>query len=460
MKETELSSPWSVGIARRKITPAPDVDLGGLGYYLHRTPQSVRDDLAVTALVVQSHTGGSLAIAALDVIYCDAEFVRAVRNQVAAQTSLPPTAICINCSHSHNAPTLAFARGLGELNPAYVQLATRQTVAAIVQAWREQKPARLRVGATELRGYTFNRTRENGPVDPRLSVLRADTLDGRPLAVAFNYHTHLTAHLEVDLRAVSRDWPGEVIDQVEAALPGATAIYLQGTCGDVMLSPEFNSTARRFEPARAITQALFTAMESAVPVGGNTIEALVQTVRLPTRRWTREEITRDREEGLYRLQTGDTKGWLDGFARVIVTYPQRLPLRYGGSVDKAVQAVSQFAVEWTDAILPVLDTRPEYLDTEIQVFQLGSVLFAAHSAELYTTLGLEIRDRAPTRDLFLLGYSNGGIAYLPDAYDVERKSYAAYQSPKFIGQFPFVAASGREMVNGIVTALDRINHAG
>jgi len=82
---------------------------------------------------------------------------------------------------------------------------------------------------------------------------------------------------------------------------------------------------------------------------------------------------------------------------VIVTYPERLPLRYGGSVEKTVLAVSRFAVEWTDYILPTLNTCPEYIDVEVQAIRIGDVLFAIHPAELFSTLGLAIRTNAPTK---------------------------------------------------------------
>src|SRR5258707_5772565 len=137
--------------------------------------------------------------------------------------------------------------------------------------------------------------------------------------------------MEVDLRAVSRDWPGEVVDQIEAALPGATALYLQGTCGDANFQREYNGTGRRFEPARALTRVALEALEKSRPVECSGIAATARQVALPTRRWTREEIAQDREEGLRRLKTGDITGWLDGVARVCVNQPERLLLRYGGS---------------------------------------------------------------------------------------------------------------------------------
>jgi hypothetical protein len=142
----------------------------------------------------------------------------------------------------------------------------RLSADAIIQAWRDKKPARLSVGSTDVAGFTFNRSRKDGPVDTRLSVLRADSLDGKPFAMAFNYHTHINAHLDADPRAISRDLPGEVIDQIENRHPGVTALFLQGTCGDVMLRPEFTSTERSFEPGRAIAKAVLEVLENCRPV--------------------------------------------------------------------------------------------------------------------------------------------------------------------------------------------------
>ena len=300
---------------------------------------------------------------------------------------------------------------------------------------------------------TFNRTRQNGPVDTRVSVLRADKADGAPLAVAVNFHSHCIAHMEVDLQAISRDWPGEVVDQLEKALPGATALYLQGTCGDVNFKREYNGTERRFEPGRTITAAAMEGIQRARLVEGGKVASVISKISLPTRRWTRDEIMRDREEGLYRLKTGDTTGWLDGVAKVCVNMPDRLPLRYGGSVEDAVAAVSRFAVAWTDLILSNWENAPEHLGAEVQALRVGDVYFVATPCELFTTLGLAVRAQAPDPNCFMLGYSNGSIGYLPDASDVERKSYAAIQSPKMTGQFPFTTESGAAMVHGMLDAL-------
>ena len=80
----------------------------------------------------------------------------------------------------------------------------------------------------------------------------------------------------------------------------------------------------------------------------------------------------------------------------------------------------------------------------------------ANPSELFTTLGLEVRRRWAREDLFMLSYSNGSIGYLPDAHEIDRRGYAAIQSPKFTGQFPFTRESGPAMVAGMLTALEAL----
>ena len=391
-------------------------------------------------------------------MYNDAAFTKRIRERVAQHTDLQPEAICANFSHSHSAPTAGLIIGAGERDSNYLDAAAEAAAAAAIEAWQRRQPARFFVGKGDLPGMTFNRTRDNGPVDTRVSALRADSSEGRPLAIAVNFHSHCTAHMDIDLKAISRDWPGEVVDQIESDFPGATALYLQGTCGDVNFRREFNGTERRFEPARAITKVALQALERARLIEEASLTSTTIEVSLPTRRWTREEVMRDRQEGHYRLRSGDTTGWLDGVAKVCVNQPERLPLRYGGSVEKAIAAISRFALEWTDHILPDFETRPEILKTEVQAFRIGDVYIVANSSELFTTFGLEIRRRWPFDHLFMLSYSNGSIGYLPDAYDIERGSYAAIQSPKFTGQFPFTKDSGPMMVQGMRDALEKCHH--
>src|SRR5258706_6768635 len=151
---------FQIGTARRVITPPPGVELAGLGYYLSRTWERVRDDLAATALVIGDGRS-CLALVAVDLMYNDAKFTRKVRELAAAQTDIRPEAVCVNFSHSHNAPTAGLILGAGDRDHHFLEFAAQEAAAAIVEAWRKRQPARLSVGHGDLAGMTFNRTREN-----------------------------------------------------------------------------------------------------------------------------------------------------------------------------------------------------------------------------------------------------------------------------------------------------------
>jgi hypothetical protein len=139
----------------------------------------------------------------------------------------------------------------------------------------------------------------------------------------------------------------------------------------------------------------------------------------------------------------------------MVNYPDRFPERYGGDLGLAVKAISRFAVEWTEEMLKDLDTRPETLTTEVQAIRVGDAYLVTNGAELFTNIALGVRRQWPHDDLMIVGYANDSIGYLPDQHDIERRTYAADQSPKFKNQFPFVPESDPAMAHGMMAALER-----
>lgn len=514
------------GIAERVITPPAGVELAGLGYYLERHWRTVRNDLFARALVVERGVqagGGSasktitmtaggnsaVALVALDLMYCSSELTGAIRTRVHARTGIALQHVCVNVTHSHNTPTAGLIRGAGEVDADYVEWVAEQAADAVADAFERRELAVLSVGESRLQGMTFNRTREDGHVDTRVGVLRVDRADGSPLAAAVNFHSHCTAYMECDLFAVGRDWPGDVVDLLESALPGCTAMYLQGICGDVNFRRDYNGTERCAEPGRAVGKAALEAWGNARIMQSKEIGASTRQAVLPTRSWTNEEIETVRAECDYRLRTRETSGWLEGFARTIVNQPERLPLRYDGSVERAVEAVCQFGLKWSEEAVEKWERRKsggysggdpdgqlgmainfdfdktgaagdvfdndsdieneneneneKEVVAEVQGIRIGDLFVATCPGELFTSLGLELRQRwelsanslmkDSANRLFVLGFANGSIGYIPDAYEIARGSYAALQSPKFTGQQPFTPDAGRVLVDTMLGAL-------
>lgn len=440
------------GVARVDLTPFHGVELTGWGYYIERRWRTVRDALHATALAVDD--GGCAAIVvALDLMVIDAAFTTRTRARIREATGVPEHAILLTCSHSHNAPSAGGLLGAGACDPFYEDWASRQAATAALLAWERREPATIRAGATRVDTLTFNRTRADGVVDSTLSVACLERPTGEPMAVLVNFGAHPTVGTELNPWAVSRDVPGEVCDHLEQALPGAMAMYLQGACGDVNFHRAFTDPARRHEPAQALARAALETLAGTRACEQPVIAAVCREVSLPTRRWTPNEILRDRHEAQRRLRDEDWAGWREGFGRAMTNRPDDMVRRHGGDEAKAVRAMCRFHLEWTEKALADLDTRPQTLATEAQALRIGDLYLVANASEFFSPFALDVRDRSGCPTLMVACYANGRIGYLPDAHDIAAKSYAGYQSPKYCDQFPYTEASGPMMCDAMVRAL-------
>ena len=241
---------FQAGVARTTLTPFWGVELTGWGYYIERRWQRVHDDLNATALAFDDGERQAIVVA-LDLMVIDEPFTRRTRERIGAETGLHPGSILLTCSHSHNAPAAGGLLGVGECDPAYEDWASRQAATAAILAWRQREPATARCGHATVEGITYNRTRPEGLVDPRLTTLQIERQGGSTLATVVNFGAHPTVTTKLRPWDVSRDVPGEVCDLLESAF-GQPALYIQGACGDVNFLGEFTTPELCREPARRL----------------------------------------------------------------------------------------------------------------------------------------------------------------------------------------------------------------
>ena len=445
----------TAGIARTCLTPFWGVELTGWGYYIERRWQRIHDDLHATALVVDDGRRQAAVLLTLDLMVIDAAFTRLTRERIHQETGLPAEAILLTCSHSHNAPAAGGLLGVGACDPVYEDWASRQVATAAVLAWNSRQPARLSTAHAELVGHSFNRTRPGGVVDSTVTTLKVETRQGCPLAFVVNFGAHPTVTTDWRPFEVSRDLPGEVCDLIEQALPGVTAMYVQGACGDVNFLREYIDERRHHEPARLLASVALESQVETASMHSEQVAFASEIARLPTRRWQPDEIHRDRDEANRRLQTRDASHWRETIGRSMTNRPDDMVKRHGGDEVKAVMAMARFHREWTDKILADLETRPEFLETEVQTLRMGDMYITANSSELFTPFALDVRRRAAVPELMVACYANGRIGYLPDAHDIQARSYAGYQSPKYCNQFPFTEASGPAMCDAMLRTVER-----
>jgi neutral ceramidase len=155
--------------------------------------------------------------------------------------------IIVQAIHTHAGPVILDDYPSGP--PAWETADLGKIEQAIQQAQQHAVPVRLGVGYGEaFIGYNRRHIEPDGsvamfwsnpariptwPVDPTLTVLRIDQMDGQPLAILVNYATHPVTFGPDNLR-YSADFPGAMCKYVEKAFDGKPlAFFVQGAPGDI-----------------------------------------------------------------------------------------------------------------------------------------------------------------------------------------------------------------------------------
>lgn len=218
------------GLARVEPTTAElgsGLFLGGYGRFRSRPASGVLDAPCARAMYL-GLDGRAVLFVALDLVGLDAASIRTLRRRVAAATSVPADAVLISCTHSHSSPD---TQGLwGGVPASYLRRLLDAALEAARSAHVRAQRATLRVGSSPAEGLTRNR-RGWAEVDPVLVALQAVDARGNVVGTLVNFACHPTT-LAGDHREVSRDFPGVLVDRLDAELGGVT-LYVNGAQGDV-----------------------------------------------------------------------------------------------------------------------------------------------------------------------------------------------------------------------------------
>ncbi len=203
-----------------------------MGYGARQAPaRDLHDPLHARALYLESEPERVLLIS-LEVCLIAPRQAEEIAERVAAASGLDPAAILVTCIHTHSGPETGFGALIsGEEPPAYVagwlDAACEAGTAAVARA----EPASLGTGVGRA-GIGRNRRRADGPIDPRVRVVRVDRTDGRPLAVVYAHGCHPTV-LGHDNLSWSADWPWAAGRAIEEAWPGVMPLFLLSAHADV-----------------------------------------------------------------------------------------------------------------------------------------------------------------------------------------------------------------------------------
>ncbi len=383
------------GTARANITP-PVGSPGSGGKRI----REIRSDLYAKALVLDDGAQ-KVAIVTADILLLGKCVVAETRARAQELTGIPASHIMIAASHTHAGGGYSTMRdiwGTAVYDSGRVDELVTKLAGTVAAADARLAEARLSIGQGRV-DLNINRwvsTPEGakwapnpvGPADQTLSVLRIDDVDGRPLDAIVNYAAH--ASVSTWGEHISADFPGYLQMAMEVLYGGGfQAQFMNGASGDLKVNwlvrtKEGNldfgygrddSAARRF--GTALAGEAIKLFELAEPVSDCRLAVAAQEVHFPLLPPPSiEEVEHD-------LATKRAKGENS---------------------------------TWEERILPQLrdGSAPTFVSGEVQMLRLSrEIVITAVPGELFSEIGLAMRERLGCRHLFIAGFANGYAGYLP-----------------------------------------------
>lgn len=228
------------GLARVEITPTTFGPMYGYSNRKCGPATGVHDPLFAKVLVLQAGDA-RMAIVTMDL----GSFAStSIFKRVEEELKIP--LLLIAPSHTHSAPAfLPSSLGTKEPSPYLAEL-EEKVFGAVKQAAGAMFPAKLGLGRGSIQlGYNRLLMRDDGraralfdnlervpygPVDPELILLRVSDLEDRTRALMVHYTAHPVTQGPTNC-LYSADYPGVVKARIEAAMPGAQAMFVQGAAG-------------------------------------------------------------------------------------------------------------------------------------------------------------------------------------------------------------------------------------
>ena len=409
------ASALKAGVAKVEITPPLGTKMWG---YFDREAGAIGtlDPLFARVLVLEAGEE-RLALVALDLGRTFGP--RSLARLKEGVRNVGVTHLLVVASHTHAGPVIQDEYPGNA--PAWESNALDKISTAISEAAGKMAEARLGVGYGSVYiGYNRRRVNPDGtvtmlwdnktklptaPYDPTVSVLRIDTIAGKPIAVLVNYACHAVIFGASNLR-YSADFPGVVTRTLEKTLDNQpVSFFLQGACGDI--NPYFATTAEEEDPLKHC-------------------------------QWTGERLGQEAARVASSTPTKDSRD-------------SRLDIN---------EELLGFKLRWDraklrESVLKLIGPKAfeNYAPSIQSEFQLPvttllinrQIAIMSMPGEPFVDFQVDWRNRCPVQDSLFLGYANGYYGYFPTIRAASEGGYGASDPVTWIE-----AGAGERMVDHAV----------
>jgi hypothetical protein len=363
---------------------------------IFRAAHRSRHDLSVRALSIASGDK-TVAIVALDLTGINDSFTAMVKEELYKKRDLLPSAVFINCSHTHFAPVTqnwpTWQESNRKADSTYLYTLVREAIVKVVEESLDNaKPAELFFG----RGSAplgYNRSLSDRPeiYDDAVDVLRFRYLHDQSEGCLFIAACHPVFSSPEDRFTLSANFPGVARKVIEEKSGITRTLFLQGTAGDI--NPTDNSE--------------YTTGEKL----GNEVMAVLNRPM--------------------KKISGPLTFFLDSVAFDVPVKSRDEILAYTG--DEKINANAMLAERnqtWGEIMLDYLKrgTKQIPMPVYVHTLNIGNWKLVGFSRETTTPYGLHVKKMWPEQMVSVTGYTNDVSSYLPTRLHIEKKNYEGMDS--------------------------------
>lgn len=399
---------WKAGTAKVKITPEESMWMAGYAFRDHPS-EGTLTDLWAKALILEDSHGKRAVMISIDLVAIRQVISEPVRNRIEKQFGLNRSQILINASHTHSGPETRTEPYIFTLNKTeldkidrYAKKLEDQLVNLVGEAIKNLQPASLSSENGQSR-FQVNRRNNNenslaqqtelkGPNDFAVPVIKVSNANGKIIAIAFGYACHNTV---LNGYEWSGDYAGYAQIELEKRYPGSTALFFQGAGADqnplprrtVALAQQYGETL-----AASVDRVLKEKMKPLSPTLSLTYSEIDLKFEKPSP--TAAELK------AIMSDTSDTPDYLKANAKVLLN-----KLEKG---EKLMNSYPYPVQVWKLGEQPIIT--------------LGGEVLVGYSNELKKIFG---------QNIFVFGYSNDVMAYIPTTTVWKEGGYEGTRSPIF-----------------------------
>ncbi|MBW7889818.1 MAG: neutral/alkaline non-lysosomal ceramidase N-terminal domain-containing protein [Chitinophagaceae bacterium] len=404
---------WKAGVARVNITPRENIWMGGYAFRDHPAEGKLTD-LWAKALALEDGNGQKAVIVTLDLVGISKDFSDKIRQELNTRLQLSKAQIILNASHTHTGPVVGYlSADIYNLNPEerkkvddYAADLEKMIIDLVINAFSKTQPVRIFSG-NGISRFQVNRhsnkefltktgtTYLNGPNDYAVPVLKVMDANNKILAILFGYACHNTT---LQLYQWSGDYAGFAQIELEKKFPGVVALFFQGAGADQNPLPR-STVALAQQYGKTLASAVEAVLTDEMKPLDSKLTMSYAEIDLPFARKppTKDELTRI---------IGDSS------SSAYPDYLKRKARRFLNTLETGGTIMSSY---------------PWY---PVQVWNLGGQALFAFGGELTVGYAIDIK-RVFGQDVFVMGYSNNIMSYIPTAQMLTEGGYEVTMSPVF-----------------------------